>query len=92
MKNIPWGIWDEWGCWHHNPRLMMSAAEQYMQNVENGYIKLHRSNIATSDDITREMKLMFELGCASDMISDYYNLEMTKAKIRKQPYFNGGGQ
>lgn len=32
-----WGHWDQLGTWHHNPRVPLSAAEQWAQNVSNGY-------------------------------------------------------
>jgi hypothetical protein len=35
---VPWGVWDLSGNWHHNPKLKMSADEQYRQNVQNGFL------------------------------------------------------
>lgn len=35
----PWGMFDPAGAWMPNPALSMSVAEQYRQNVANGYIQ-----------------------------------------------------
>jgi len=34
---IPWGMWDLYGGWTPNRNIKMSEAEQFKQNLENGY-------------------------------------------------------
>ncbi len=84
---IPWGGWDIYGNWEPNPRLMMSTAEQYKQNVENGYIDKHRAKSFDCNAITLERRQIFHLGLAKDTSSTYYDALYAKAKIRAQPFF-----
>lgn len=34
------GYWDQAGVWHHNPKLKMTADQQWEHNVKHGYIEV----------------------------------------------------